>query len=260
MLRTIIVDDEELARRGVRTLLEGVEDVEIVRECDNGDEAIEAIVALEPDLVYLDVKMPGTTGFDVIDAIEESHCPHFVFVTAFDKFAVQAFEVNALDYLLKPINKARLVESLARARAATNSERDETALTRLAKASAELRQCLAPLASLPLPDRLSVKTRDGLAIVLVEDIDWVEADRDYVSLHVGKKTFLLHETITWAEARLARAGFLRIHRSILVNGRRVRELRPLSKGEYTVVLVDGTVLKLSRNYRDSLECLVGRNS
>jgi two-component system LytT family response regulator len=116
------------------------------------------------------------------------------------------------------------------------------------------------LAVASFPDRLTVKTREGLVLVNVEDIDWVEADGDYVSLHAGKKAYLLHETITWAQTRLSRAGFLRIHRSTLVNGNRVRELRPLSKGEYTVVLVDGAELKLSRNYRETLDRLVGRDA
>lgn len=257
MLRTIIVDDEDLARRGMRTLLEQAGDVEIVGECGNGREAIDAIHTLEPDLAYLDIQMPGKTGFDVIDAIEGPHCPHIVFVTAFDKYAVRAFEVHALDYLLKPINETRFGESMTRARAAVGSGRDETMLRRLTQAAAELRQCLAHPVGAPLSDRISVKTRGGLVIVSVADIDWVEADRDYVSLHVGKKTWLMRETITAAEARLAHSGFLRIHRSVLVNASRVQGLRPLSKGEFIVVLADGTELKLSRNYRVALKRLLG---
>lgn len=256
-MRAIIVDDEELARRGMRTLLDSVDDVEIVQECVNGREAIEAIRTLEPDLAYLDIQMPGKTGFDVIDAIQGQRCPHIVFVTAFDKYAVRAFEVHALDYLLKPINETRFGESLARARAAVGSGRDETMLRRLTQTASELRQCLAHSASAPLPDRIAVKTREGLVIVSVADIDWLEADRDYVSLHVGTKTWLVRETITAAEARLAHSGFLRIHRSVLVNVNRVQGLRPLSKGEFTVILADGTELKLSRNYRVALNTLLG---
>lgn len=257
MLRTIIVDDEELARRGMRALLEQVGDVEIVGECTNGREAIEAIRTLEPDLAYLDVQMPGKTGFDVIDDIEGSRCPHIVFVTAFDQYAVRAFEVHALDYLLKPINETRFGESMARARAAVGSLRHETTIRRLSRAAAELRQCLVHPMGAPLADRISVRTREGLVIVCVADIDWVEAERDYVSLHVGKKTWLLRETISAAEARLQQSGFLRIHRSVLVNANRVQRLRPLSKGEFTVILIDGTELKLSRNYRESLRHLLG---
>jgi two-component system LytT family response regulator len=256
-LRTIIVDDEELARRGIRTLLEQDGDVEIVRECCNGREAIEAIHTLELDLVYLDIQMPGKTGFDVIAAIEQPKCPHIVFVTAFDDFAIRAFEVHALDYLLKPINQVRFTESMGRVRAALANVRDEAMILRLAKVAADLRQCLAHPMVMPLSDRISVKTRDGLVIVRVSDIDWVEAERDYVSLHVGTKSWLLRETIAATEARLTASGFVRIHRSILVNVDRVRELHPLSKGEFTVILADGTELKLSRNYRVALERLLG---
>jgi two-component system LytT family response regulator len=257
MLRTIIVDDEELARRGLRTLLEQVNDVEIVGEYQNGREAIEAIRTLEPDLAYLDIQMPGKSGFDVIEAIEAPHCPHIVFVTAFNNYAIQAFEVHALDYLLKPVSETRFGESMARARAVLGGLRDEMMIHRLAQVAAELRAYLTHPGSAPLRDRIAVKTREGLVIVSVADIDWVEADRDYVTLHVGKKTWLLRETITAAESRLAQSGFLRIHRSVLVNANRVRELRSLSKGEFTVILDDGTELKLSRNYRAALERLVG---
>jgi two-component system, LytTR family, response regulator len=256
-LRTIIADDEELGRSGLRVLLEQIEDVEIVRECVNGREAIEAIRELQPDLAYLDIQMPGKTGFDVIDAIEGPRCPHIVFVTAFDKYAVQAFEVHALDYLLKPINAARFGESIAHVRTAAGTLRDETTLGRLAQAAADLRECLVHPVAAPLPDRISVKTREGLMIVRVEDIDWVEADRDYVSLHSGAKTWRLRETITAVEERFMRAGFLRIHRSVLVNASRVRALRPLLKGEFTVILMDRTELKLSRNYRAAVERLLG---
>jgi two-component system, LytTR family, response regulator len=256
MLRTIIVDDEELARRGIRDLLEQVEDVEIVGEYGNGREAIEAIRALEPDLAYLDVQMPGKDGFDVIAAIEAPHCPHIVFVTAFDDYAIRAFEVHALDYLLKPVSEQRFEASMTRARAAVGS-RDGMMVHRLAQIAAELRARLPHPGSASLRDRIAVKTREGLAIVGVAEIDWVEADRDYVTLHVGKKAWLLRGTISTAESRLAPSGFLRIHRSVLVNANRVRELRALSKGEFTVVLENGTELKLSRNYRAALERLVG---
>lgn len=259
ILRAIVVDDEDLARRGMRTLLERAGDVEVVGEYGNGREAIDAIRTLEPDLAYLDVQMPGKTGFDVIEAIEGPHCPHIVFVTAFDKYAVQAFEAHALDYLLKPVSERRFRESMLRARAAVGSFRDETILRRFSRATAELRQVLTHAGYASSQDRISVKTREGVEIVSVADIDWVESNRDYVILHAGKKTWLLRETISAVEARFAHCGFLRIHRSVLVNANRVRGLRPLSKGEFTVILIDGTELKLSRNYRKTFKRLLGDN-
>ncbi|HTD12302.1 MAG TPA: LytTR family transcriptional regulator DNA-binding domain-containing protein [Steroidobacteraceae bacterium] len=257
-MRAIIVDDEELARRGIRALLKRAGDVEIVSECGSGEEAIKAIGATEPELVYLDVQMPGKTGFDVIAALGETKCPHIVFVTAFDKFAVQAFEIHALDYLLKPVNEARFNESLARARAAVAGKHDGSMMRRFWQMATELRAAPDQKLLPSVADRIPVKTRGRVIIVNVADIDWVEAEGNYVSVHAGAKNWLLRETIAAAEARLALSGFVRIHRSTLVNIWRVRELLPLSKGEFTVVLNDGTELKLSRNYRFALESLLGK--
>ena len=257
-MRAIIVDDEDLARRGIRALLKRAGDVEIVSECRSGEEAIRAIGAAEPELVYLDIQMPGKTGFDVIGALPETKCPHVVFVTAFDRFAVRAFEIHALDYLLKPVNEARFNESLARARAAVAGARDGSMMSRFLQLSKELRGSSGQNPSPPIADRIPVRTHGRVMIVNVAEIDWVEADGDYVSVHVGAQSWLLRETIAAAEARLALSGFVRIHRSTLVNIYRVRELLPLSKGEFTVVLLDGTELKLSRNYRFALERLLGK--
>jgi two-component system LytT family response regulator len=257
-MRAIIVDDEELARRGIRALLNRAGDVEIVSECGSGEEAIKAISATEPELVYLDIQMQGKTGFDVIAALPKGKCPHVIFVTAFDRFAVRAFEIHALDYLLKPVNEERFNASLARARVAVAGTHDESIIRRFWQMAAELR---ASSGQDPLPsmtDRIPVKTNGRVMIVNVAEIDWVEADGDYVSVHVGARSWLLRETIAAAEARLALSGFVRIHRSTLVNIYCVRELLPLSKGEFTVVLRNGTELKLSRNYRFALERLLGK--
>jgi two-component system, LytTR family, response regulator len=255
-MRAVIVDDEELARRGIRALLKRAGDVEVVSECASGDEAIKAISAVEPELVYLDIQMPGKTGFDVVAALPKAKCPHVIFVTAFDRFAVRAFETHALDYLLKPVNEERFNASLARARAAVADARDGSMIRRFCQMATDLRSSTDLLPS--MTDRIPVKAHGRVMIVNVAEIDWVEADGDYVSVHVGGKSWLLRETIAAAEARLALSGFVRIHRSTLVNIYRVRELLPLSKGEFTVVLVDGTELKLSRNYRFALERLLGR--
>jgi two-component system, LytTR family, response regulator len=257
-MRAIIVDDEELARRGIRSLLQRAGDVEIVSECGSGEEAIRAISAAEPELVYLDIHMLGKTGFDVIAALPKTKCPHVIFVTAFDRFAVRAFEIHALDYLLKPVNEQRFNASLVRARAAVAGAREGSMIRRFCQMATEL-QASSSQDSLPsMTDRIPVKTHDRVMIVNVAEIDWVEADGDYVSVHVKSKSWLLRETIAAAEARLALSGFVRIHRSTLVNIYHVRELLPLSKGEFTVVLLDGTQLKLSRNYRFALERLLGR--
>jgi two-component system LytT family response regulator len=257
-MRAIIVDDEELARRGIRALLKRAGDVEIVSECGSGEEAIKAISAAEPELVYLDVQMHGKTGFDVIAALPETKCPHVIFVTAFERFAVRAFEIHALDYLLKPVNEERFNASLARARAAVAGARDGSVIRRFLQMATELRASSGQESSPAMTDRIPVKTHGRVIIVNVAEIDWVEADGDYVSVHVGAKSWLLRETIAAAEARLALSGFVRIHRSTLVNIYRVRELLPLSKGEFTVVLLGGTELKLSRNYRFALERLLGK--
>jgi len=257
-MRAIIVDDEELARRGIRALLTRAGDVEIVSECGSGEEAIKAISAAQPELVYLDIEMQGTTGFDVIAALPETKCPHVIFVTAFDRFAVQAFEIHALDYLLKPVNEERFNASLARARAAVAGARDGSIIRRFCQMATELGTSSGKDLLPSITDRIPVKTRGRIMIVNVAEIDWVEADGDYVSVHAGAKSWLLRETIAAAEARLALSGFVRIHRSALVNINRVHELLPLSKGEFTVVLLDGTELKLSRNYRFALERLLGK--
>ena len=258
-IRAIVVDDEDLARRGIHALLERAGDVEIVSECRNADEAIRAVNAAKPDLLYLDIQMPGKSGFSVIEALPETRCPHVIIVSAFDRFAVRAFEIHALDYLLKPVSEERFNESLARARLVVARGRDNSVIRRFPQTAAHLRTVPEQNSRPPMADRIPVKTRGRVLIVNVADIDWVEAEGDYVSVHVGPKSWLLRETIMAAEARLALSGFVRIHRSTLININRVRELLPLAKGEFTVVLVDGTELKLSRNYRFALERLLGKD-
>ena len=257
-MRAIIVDDEELARRGLSTLLKRAGDVEIISECGNGEEAIRAIGSAEPELVYLDIQMQGKTGFDVIAALPKAKCPHVIFVTAFDRFAVRAFEIHALDYLLKPVNEERFNASLLRARAAVAGARDGSMVRLFWQMAAEWRASSGQGSVRSGTDRIPLKTHDRVMLVNVAEIDWVEADGDYVSVHVGARSWLQRETIAATEARLALSGFVRIHRSTLVNIDRVRELLPLTKGEFTVVLRDGTELKLSRNYRFALERLLGK--
>jgi len=256
-IRAIIVDDEELARRGLRGLAEQATDVEIVAECGNGREAIEAIRAKVPDLVFLDIQMPGG-GFEVIEALGVAEMPQVIFVTAYDQYALKAFEVNALDYLLKPIDESRFKQALERARTVLSRTRASDLGQRLSQMLAELSRPTATSCAGTEPiDRIPIKTRGRVVVLRVADIDWVEADGDYVTLHVGSKTWLLRETIAAAETRLAPVGFVRIHRSTLVNTDRVREMRPLSKGEFAIILADGTELKLSRNYRNAIARVAG---
>lgn len=258
-IRTVIVDDEELARRGLRALSQRCEDVELVCECRNGREAVDAIHRHRPDLVFLDVQMPGKTGFDVIGALADTQRPHVVFVTAYDKFALRAFEVHALDYLLKPVNEDRFDAALGRVREAMSHATDNALAQRVRQVAADL-QVTAPPSMASAVDRLPIKANGRIIVIRLADIDWIEADRDYVSVHVGGgKTWLMRETIASVELRLALSGFVRIHRSAIVNAERVKELRPRDKGEYIVVLNDGTELKLSRNYRAAVERLVGAN-
>lgn len=257
-IRTVIADDEELARRGLRALSQRCADLELVCECRNGREAVDAIHQHRPDLVFLDVQMPGKTGFDVLGAIADAHRPHVVFVTAYDKFALRAFEVHALDYLLKPVNEERFDAAVTRVRWAMSHATDNAVVQRAHQAPADLQVVTAPTMGSAV-DRLPIKVNGRIIVIRVADIDWIEADRDYVSLNVGGKTWLMRETIAAMELRLALSGFVRIHRSTLVNAERVKELRPQDKGEYTVVLNDGTELKLTRHYRASVERLIGAN-
>lgn len=255
-IRTVIADDEELALRGLRALSRRCEDLELVCECRNGRETVDAIQRHRPDLVFLDVQMPGKTGFDVINAIEDGQRPHIVFVTAYDKFALRAFEVHALDYLLKPVNEERFDAALARVRKAMSHATDDATFQRV-RQGAEKLQTGTAAATASIADRLPIKVNGRIIVIRLAEIDWIEADGDYVSVHVGNKAWLMRETIAALELRLAPSGFARIHRSALVNTERVKELRPRDKGEYIVVLDDGTELKLTRNYRASVERLVG---
>jgi two-component system, LytTR family, response regulator len=255
-IRTIIADDEDLARRGLKALSRRCEDLDLICECRNGRETVEAIHRLRPDLVFLDVQMPGRTGFDVIGAIEDGPRPHVVFVTAHDKFALRAFEVHALDYLLKPVNEERFDAAVSRVREAMANVADNAIARRVRQVAADF-QAAPPASPVSPADRLPIKANGRIVLIRLADIDWIEADGDYVSIHAGSKTWLMRETVAALELRLALSGFVRIHRSILVNAARVKELRPLDKGEYTVVLDDGTELKLTRNYRASVERLVG---
>lgn len=251
-LRALLVDDEELARRGLRVRLERTEDVNVVGEYANGATALPAIRQAAPDVVFLDIQMPGMTGLEVAAALDSETSPHVIFVTAFDAYAVKAFEVHALDYILKPVDDARLAAALARARQVVQGARDRDFGRRVALAIASMTPASQPPEQ---PQRLLVRAGDRMIVIRLEEIDWIEASGDYVSIHVGKKSWLLREAIATVAERYAAHGIVRIHRSTLVKVDRVNELRPLANGEFTIVLRDGTELKLSRSYRNALDVL-----
>jgi two-component system LytT family response regulator len=250
-IRTLVVDDEPLARERLASLLEPLEDVELVGECRDGEEAVIAIHDLAPDLVFLDIQMPGMNGFDVVDAVGTDKMPLVIFVTAYDQHALRAFQVRALDYLLKPFDRERFTEALQRAR--KQLERDD---------SGDIgRRLLALVKDLrrdpPKADRLVVKSGGRLFFLRTDEIDWVEAAGNYVRLHVGNTSHLLRETMTAMEGRLDPEKFVRIHRCRIVNVDRIQEMQPWLNGEYAVLLRTGARLTLSRGYREKLQEKVG---
>ena len=246
-IKTLIVDDEPLARERLVTLLSNEQDIEIAGQCRDGEEAITAIQDLSPQLVFLDVQMPQMNGFDVIEAVGPERMPLVIFVTAYDQHALRAFQVRALDYILKPFDRERFTDALQRAR--KQIERDETGDLgrRLLALVKDLRK------DQPKMDRLVVKSGGRLFFLRMDEIDWIEAAGNYVRLHVGAASHLLRETMNAIEGRLDPEKFFRIHRSRIVNIRRVKELLIAGGGDYTVVLWDGTRLGLSRMYRDALQ-------
>ncbi len=251
-IRVLIVDDEAPARDLIATLLRDEPDVEVVGECSNGTDAVAAIQRLSPDLVFLDVQMPGLDGFGVLAELREEQFPLVVFVTAFDQHAIRAFEVHALDYLLKPFEYDRLREAVWRARTELARGSTSAGQSRLLALVRELRDRSRTW------DRLAI--RDGGRVIFIppEEIDWIEAEGNYVRLHVGKESHLLRETMSSTEGRLASMKFLRVSRSTIVNLERVKEWQPLFHGDSVVILRDGTRLTVSRVYRESLGRLVGQ--
>jgi two-component system LytT family response regulator len=246
-IRTLVVDDEPLGRERLMTLLSAEPDIEVAGQCRDGEEAVRAIMNHSPDLVFLDVQMPGMTGFDVIDAVGSERMPLVIFVTAYDQHALRAFQVRALDYVLKPFDRERFQEALQRARA--QIQRDETGDLgrRLLALVKDLRR------DQPKTDRLVVKSGGRLFFLRTDEIDWIEAAGNYVRLHVGNTSHLLRETMNAIEGRLDPEKFFRIHRSRIVNMERIQEMQPWLNGEYAVVLRTGTRLTLSRGYREKLQ-------
>lgn len=254
-IRTLIVDDEPIARWGIRSQLEGEPEIEIIGECANGVEAVAAIEEQAPDLVFLDVQMPGLDGFGALAAIGAAigveRLPEVIFVTAYDKYALKAFEVHAVDYLLKPFSRERFLDALQRAR--NNLRRQDTAEINR-RLLALLKDQQSQTAYL---ERLVIKSGGRIFFLDVSEVDWIETADNYVRLHVGKQSHLLRETMSHLESKLDPKQFIRIRHSVIVNIKRIRELRPLINGEYVFLLRDGSELTSSRRYRKKLNTLLG---
>ena len=251
-IRVLIVDDEPLARAKIVDLLATDPNIEIIGECADGLSAVAAIEEQAPDLLLLDVQMPELDGFGVLEMVEAERLPVVIFVTAFDQYALRAFEVHALDYLLKPFDRERFNRALQRARQQIEH----------ARAGTMNRQLVALLADLQAKpkrlERLVIKAGGRVFFLRVDEIDWIEAAANYVRLHVGKENHLLRETINGLAEKLDPEKFLRIHRSTIVNLERIKELQPWFHGDYVVILQDGTQLTSSRSYREDLHKLLGK--
>lgn len=255
-VRTLIVDDEPAARRGVRLLAERDELIDVVGEATGGEEAVNLIVRERPDLVFLDVQMPTCDGFGVLSRIGAADAPVIIFVTAYDDYALRAFDVNAVDYLLKPFDDARFAAALQRAKDAVRNRRGETSDERLNQLLNYLKMTNPTTPPTQRHDRILVKSSGEIFFLKAEEIDWIEAEGDYMKFHVAGKTHMMRETMARLEERLDAKQFIRIHRSTIVNLDRMRKLTPSFAGEYAVVLQDGTKLKLSRGYHERIATLL----
>jgi two-component system LytT family response regulator len=250
-IRALVVDDEPLAREMIREMLESDSEVEIVGECVNGREAVEAIKSSAPDIVFLDIQMPEIGGFDVLESLDSNSHPYVVFVTAYDQYAVRAFEVHALDYLLKPFDRERFEGAWQRAKSQIKtdrtSRRDQDILALLEELKAGPRYL----------ERLVIKNGGRVFFLHVQDIHCIEAEGNYVRVYDHQKGYLLRETISSLEEQLDPKQFLRIHRSAIVKIDRIKEMQPWFHGEYRIIMENGKQLALSRNYRANLQEAVG---
>ena len=260
-IRVILVDDEPLAIRGMKLRLDEFDEVEIVGECSNGREAVKEIKAKSPDLVFLDIQMPGLDGFGVVRALIGAPAPLIIFVTAYDKYAIDAFEANALDYLVKPVEEERLRDAIHRVREALKTRvaasRESRLVELLASLSDDDRDKIKDLINDPswtekerYAERISFKDGSKVVVLNADDIEWIDAAGDYMCIHASGKTHIIRETMKTLQQRLDPERFQRVHRSAIVNVAKVKELHPHSNGEYFLTLENGAELKLSRSYKD----------
>jgi two-component system LytT family response regulator len=252
IIRAVVADDEVLARKRIRDLLAEERDIEIIEECGDGRSAVAAILRHRPDLLFLDVEMPDLDGFGVLRAVGAARMPVVVFTTAYDKYALQAFDAHALDYLLKPFDRERFQKAMERVRFRISQERNGELSNRLLALLKDVK---------PEPkylERLVIKSGGRVIFLRVDEIDYIEAAGNYLRLHLGKESHLLRETMNNIEQKLDPQKFMRIHRSSIVNIERIKELQPWFGGEYVVVMRDAKQLTLSRGYRDRLQQLLDR--
>ncbi|HEU5209085.1 MAG TPA: LytTR family DNA-binding domain-containing protein [Longimicrobiales bacterium] len=251
-IRTVLVEDEPLARERLRSLLEEQPDIEIVAEAADGNSAVQVIHDAKPELLFLDVNIPELDGFGVLESLGADTPPVVIFVTAYDQFAVQAFEAHALDYILKPFDEDRFATALRRARESVRRHRT-------GELDERLQTLIESVGSGRRADRIAVKEGGRIVFLRTAEIDWIGAEGNYARLHVGKRSHLMRETMTSLENRLDSSRFLRIHRSTIVNVDAIAELEPLFQGDYVVILRDGTRLTSSRGYRSNLQEFMSRS-
>jgi two-component system, LytTR family, response regulator len=248
-IKTLLIDDEPLARERIRSLLRQETDFEIAGECGTGIEALEAIKRERPDLVFLDIQMPGMSGFDVLRGLDRDHLPMVIFVTAYDQHALKAFEVHALDYLLKPFKQSRFKQTVERVRETIAARQGNATPAGLLELLGHLKPAREYLT------RIAVRNGDRVLFVKSEHIDYIESAGNYVVIHAGKENHVVRETLTALEEQLDPKRFLRISRSTMVNADQIRELQPLFKGEHVVVLQNGKQLTMTRGVREVQEAL-----
>ena len=251
-IRALIADDEALARKFIRRMLKDNHDVEIVGECSNGKDAIAMIRKQNPDVVFLDVQMPEMDGFAVLESIGVDQLPEIIFTTAYEQYAIRAFELHALDYLLKPFDQARFKDAIQHAKERFRSQRQKDGRLQMSALLESIKNKPQYL------ERLVIKTGGRITFLSTDEINWIEADDKYVHLHTGKVSPMVRQTLNAMEAQLDPRKFSRIHRSAIVNVERIKELQPLFSGEHSILLEDGAKLTLSRSYKDKLFELLGK--
>jgi two-component system, LytTR family, response regulator len=258
-IRTIIADDEHLARKKLRLLLGSEPGVQVVAECEDGQQTIGAVQDHKPDLLLIDIRMPDLDGFQVLGQISAEEMPVVVFTTAYDQFAIRAFEAHALDYLLKPFERERLHQAIERARTELLKSHNHDLTTRILDLLAKKTEVEAKAESKQVDDRMVIRAGGKVVFLDVKDIDWIEAAANYVKLNVGRDSYLLREGIGSISERIDPNRFVRIHRSVIVNVHKIKELQPCDSGEYIAVLKNGKELSCSRGYRTELQRLIGKN-